>query len=108
MARAGADIRWHDRQLHDTLTGPSGDVARELMRRAIRVQNQAKINASGRPGPMVDTGRLRGSIATEGPTIDGGECAVYIGTNVPYGAYLEHGTSRMPAYPWLLPSLSAF
>lgn len=108
MALVGGDIRWNDRRLRDVLSGPDGDIARELVRRATRVANQAKINASGRPGPNVQTGRLRASIQIEGPATEGGECVVYVGTNVPYGAYLELGTSRMPRYPWLLPSLSAF
>lgn len=30
-----------------------------------------------------------------------------VGTPVEYGQYLEDGTSRMPAYPWLQPSVDA-
>ena len=47
----------------------------------------------------VDTGRLRNSIthAVEGD-------AVYIGTNVEYAPYVELGTSRMPARPFLGPA----
>lgn len=48
----------------------------------------------------VDTGRLRNSIthAVEGD-------AVYIGTNVEYAPYVELGTSRMGARPFLGPAV---
>jgi hypothetical protein len=61
-------------------------------------------NAAGR-GPNVDTGRLRSSIAwrlgddTEGLYAD-------IGTNVPYGYYLETGLRNGVKYPFLVPALS--
>ena len=44
----------------------------------------------------VDTGRLRGSITH---AVD--DNAAYIGTNVEYGAYVELGTSKMRARPYL-------
>ena len=44
----------------------------------------------------VDTGRLRGSITH---TTD--DDAAYVGTNVEYAGYVEFGTSRMPARPYL-------
>ena len=49
----------------------------------------------------VDTGRLRGSITHE---VDKGEAAVYIGTNVEYGKYVERGTSRSRKQPFLQPA----
>lgn len=49
----------------------------------------------------VDTGRLRNSITH---SIDAGEKAVYIGTNVEYGPYVELGTSRQEAKPFLKPA----
>lgn len=107
MAGAIGGIRWNDARLRATLDGPAGPVARELIRRGIRVTNQARKNASGRPGPNVDTGRLRSSIAMEVGQ-ERAQFVVYVGTNVDYGRYLEFGTSRMPAYPWLLPALEAF
>lgn len=47
----------------------------------------------------VDTGRLRNSIshAVEGDS-------VYIGTNVEYAVYVEKGTRKMQAYPYLKPA----
>lgn len=51
----------------------------------------------------VDTGNLRGSIAHE---VDAGDNAVYIGTNVEYAPYVELGTSRQEAQPFLRPAAS--
>lgn len=51
----------------------------------------------------VDTGNLRGSI-TYG--VDAGDNAVYIGTNVEYAPYVELGTSRQKAQPFLRPAAS--
>lgn len=47
----------------------------------------------------VDTGRLRNSITH---VVTDGE--VYIGTNVEYGKYVEKGTSRQKAQPFLEPA----
>lgn len=49
----------------------------------------------------VDTGNLRGSITHE---VDAGEKAVYIGTNVEYAPYVELGTSKQKAQPYLRPA----
>ena len=49
----------------------------------------------------VDTGRLRNSV-THAINMD--EQAVYIGTNVEYGPYVELGTSRSKAKPYLVPA----
>lgn len=51
----------------------------------------------------VDTGNLRGSITYE---VDAGDSAVYIGTNVEYAPYVELGTSRQKAQPFLRPAAS--
>lgn len=49
----------------------------------------------------VDTGNLRGSITHE---VSEGEKAVYIGTNVEYAPYVELGTSKQKAQPYLRPA----
>lgn len=49
----------------------------------------------------VDTGRLRNSITH---AVETGEQAVYIGSNVEYTAFVELGTSRMKARPYLKPA----
>lgn len=48
----------------------------------------------------VDTGRLRNSITH---TVQGD--SAYIGTNVEYAPYVEMGTSRMKAQPYLKPAV---
>ena len=51
-----------------------------------------------------DTGNLRNSITH---TVDDGEPAVYIGTNVEYAPYQELGTINMDANPFLKPAVAA-
>lgn len=53
----------------------------------------------------VDTGNLRASIGME-TTGDGraGVMTVAVGPTAAYGAYVEHGTSRMAAQPFLAPA----
>lgn len=51
----------------------------------------------------VDTGNLRGSITY---AVDAADNAVYIGTNVEYAPYVELGTSRQKAQPFLRPAAS--
>lgn len=98
------------------LAGAEGAVGRDLLRRAIRVQNAAKLNATGRSvagatnaegrGPRVDTGRLRSSIAVDIRTEASGLVA-RVGTNVEYGYYLETGLRNGVTYPFLKPALTA-
>lgn len=55
---------------------------------------QAKINASGRPGPNVDTGRFRASINDGGGAKwNGSDIVIIIGSNVDYAPVLENGFS---------------
>ncbi len=51
--------------------------------------------------PAVDTGRLRNSITYKAVRT---ERAVYIGTNVEYAPYVELGTRKMRARPYLKPA----
>lgn len=51
----------------------------------------------------VDTGRLRNSITH---VVRASKKAVYIGTNVEYGPYVELGTRHMKAQPYLRPAAS--
>jgi hypothetical protein len=117
-------LNWNDGELRRILDGPNGEVARYLGRMALRVQGQAKINASGmfhgrwsghgtgRPsapgsgdGPGVRTGRLRNSITWRIDESVSGVAAI-VGTNVEYAGYLERGTRHMPGgYPFLKPAL---
>lgn len=49
----------------------------------------------------VDTGRLRNSITN---AVETSEHSVYIGSNVEYAVFVELGTSRMKARPYLKPA----
>jgi phage gpG-like protein len=101
----------NEHAIHELLTDPEGMVANDLKRRAINVESQAKLNASGRPGPNVDTGRLRSSITWELAHRSDGQLVARIGSNVEYARYVEEGgdppRSRGPGYPYLVPALSA-
>lgn len=90
-----------------------------LMRAASLIEIQAKVNATGRPGPMVQTGRLRASIASE---LLPSKMEAFVGTNVYYASFVEFGHRQTPgrfvpvlgrrlkasfvrAYPFMEPAL---
>lgn len=72
-------------------------LARALEEIGLTAENYAK------KACPVDTGRLRNSITH---VIRPSEKAVYIGTNVEYGPYVELGTRHMKAQPYLRPAAS--
>lgn len=87
---------WHEPNpaaIRAMLTGPDGAVARDMMRRGLKVETRAKRNLAGGPsGPRrIDTGRLRSSITTRMVTV-GGAPAVRVGTNVRYAILVHEGT----------------
>jgi phage gpG-like protein len=90
--------------LREMLAGP---VMQDLAKRAIRVESSAKEYATGMGGgPNVRTGRLRGSITWRAGA-DGRSPYVDVGSAVVYAPFVELGTSRAPAYPFLRPALEA-
>ncbi len=95
-----------------------------LARVGLLIERQAKINATGRPGPRVQTDRLRSSITVHLSPTEPVEEAL-VGTNVQYAPYVEFGHEivaqfkgmygsrqffhvgkRAPAYPFLGPALT--
>lgn len=64
---------------------------------------KVKVSDPGDP-PNTDTGRLARSIKFE---IEGNGLIGRVGTNLKYGAFLEFGTQRMDARPWLQPAADA-
>lgn len=84
-------IVWNEAELDRMLHSEEGEVARDLLRRGLNVESEAKRNASGRPGPNVQSGRLRASI-THRLDRDGQGLVVRIGSNVEYARYVEEGT----------------
>jgi HK97 gp10 family phage protein len=61
-------------------------------------------SAPGQP-PAIDTGRLVGSVFSTGVERIGGDLAVRVGTNTEYAIYLEQGTERMAARPFIAPAV---
>lgn len=53
--------------------------------------------------PNTDTGKLVSSIATD----KSAESTYRIGSNLPYATWLEFGTKKMGARPWLHPAIRA-
>lgn len=106
-------FKFHDEVLRQIISGP---VTLDLSKRAVRVESAAKHNASEPPragpnsgstpgkGPAVRTGRLRASITWR----LGFDVTPYadIGSAVLYAPYVELGTSRMEARPYLRPALA--
>jgi phage gpG-like protein len=74
------------------LASAQGGVARDMLRRGLLVETQAKRNLGGIGGPKrIDTGRLRASINTQLVVRDGRPIAV-VGTNVNYARFVHDGT----------------
>lgn len=66
-------------------------------------QNLSPTHQASAPGeaPASDSGILAGSVKVVQPSRSFG----YVGTDRQYGFWLEYGTTRMQARPWLRPSL---
>lgn len=79
----------------EVLKGLSDAVERALTRIGLEAEGYAKKECP------VDTGNLRNSITHE---VVQSEKAVYIGTNVEYAAYVELGTTKTKAKPYLKPA----
>jgi HK97 gp10 family phage protein len=88
------------RVVMDTRTNAVQGIQRGPANGAVR-RDGSRASAPGQ-FPMSDTGRLANSVEFNLPTA--GRLMGEVGTNVIYGRYLEFGTSRMAARPWLLPS----
>lgn len=78
--------------------------AKELTDTAHEVEAEAKNNI--KRNKTVDTGRLLGSVITEIKG-SGVNTEAEIGTNVEYANYIEYGTSRMAAKPFLIPAFAS-
>ncbi len=71
-----------------------------MTKACLLVERDAKINAP------VDTGRLRASI-TNRLEVEENQLVGIVGTNVEYASFVEFGTSRMVAQPFLFPALES-
>ena len=77
-------------------------ISREISSGRVYVRGK-KIHTASAAGdaPNTDEGILVGSIAVENPR----RGTSFVGTSVEYGKYLEFGTSKMAARPWLRPAM---
>ena len=73
--------------------------AAESLARAVVEKSAYDLQTEAQYGAPVDTGYLRSSIST---AVNGLEAEV--GPTANYGYYVEHGTSRMPGQPYLVPA----
>lgn len=73
-------------------------MGRGVQKAALKVEGDAKLAAP------VDTGALRSSINTSGSSSSDSVTAS-VGTNLEYAPYVELGTSKSKAQPFLQPSL---
>jgi len=80
-------------------------IKKEAIRIAL-VRGGFKVELAAKEMCPVDTGRLRSSIATDKSEVQG--FVVKVGTNVKYAPYVEHGTKKMAAQPYLHPALFMF
>ena len=78
----------------DVLNALNDQIAVALETIGLRAERHAKAYCP------VDTGRLRNSISHASD-----EDSAYIGTNVEYAPYVELGTSRQKAKPYLAPAV---
>ena len=83
----------------------SADVLNEFHDAVLRALERCGSEAEGYAKDLcpVDTGNLQNSI-TNAPDFE--ERAVYIGTNVEYAGYVELGTAKQPAQPYLKPAVA--
>ncbi len=92
----------------------SGNLVRADAIKSIQGQSSGRVVTRSREGggtyehiaaaagnaPNTDTARLVGSVQ-----VNTDANGVTVGTTLEYGKWLEHGTSKMGARPWLIPAL---
>jgi HK97 gp10 family phage protein len=88
-----------EKGLAELFESPAGPTGKMLLRRATRIERGAK------RGAPVDTGRLRSSI-THSLERDVAGLVAVVGTDVDYAPFVELGTSRAAAQPFLRPALA--
>ena len=74
------------------------------------LRNSITHAVSGEP-PVISSysdtaGEQHGEYSGSAPAASGSEMAVYLGTNVEYAPYVEMGTRRTPAQPFIKPAVA--
>lgn len=93
-----SEVTWDAEAIRAFVNAPDGAVGRTLLKAAYKVETDAIRRCP------VDTGRLRASITHAMGTDPTGLFADVL-TDVEYAPYVEFGTSRAPAQPFLRPAL---
>jgi len=83
-----------------SLMGGNEAIMKGIEKGALRVEADAKRNAT----PSVDTNLLRGSITHK---LKPNRLSATVGTNVEYAAFVEFGTVKQSAQPYLYPALQS-
>lgn len=83
----------HPARIAVLLHSPAGGVAKDMLRRGVRVQSQARRNLAGANGKptRIDTGLLRSSITVK-PIIVRAAPGAWVGTTVWYARLVHNGT----------------
>lgn len=93
-------IRFDQAAIDKLFESPAGPIGKALVRSTVRIERTAKQLCP------VDTGRLRASI-THALDRDSRGLVGVVGTDVNYAPYVELGTSRSGAQPFLRPALAS-
>lgn len=81
-------------KLEQILTSPAGGVAKDLLKRGVRVQSRARRNLGGATGSgprRINTGHLRASVGVS-LVLAPVDLSVRVGTNVSYALFVHDGT----------------
>lgn len=82
------------------LASEDGPIAKNILKKCVMIERRAKELCP------VDTGRLRNSISSELRTENDNLVGI-VGTDVEYAPFVEFGTVRMDAQPFLIPAAYA-
>ena len=100
MAEFNVELKGQDKAIKDIRAyyeKRKPKIENVILRAGHRVEYEAKLRVP------VDTGRLKSSLTTAEDK-GRGYFTVKVGTNVNYGKYVEFGTRKMRAQPYLLPA----
>lgn len=90
-----------NQEFNDLENALTQEIITALMRGGMIIETDAKRRCP------VDTGRLRASLTTDVERKGETTFVLKVGTNVEYASFVENGTSRMAAQPFLRPAVDA-
>lgn len=94
MGSATVSHKLNKAQIEKMLSSPQGGLAKDMLRRGIRVQARARRNLGGTTGSgprRVQTGQLRASVAVQLRSWQGLPCA-RVGSNLRRARWVHNGT----------------